>query len=201
MQPAARLMVPPATFAAVMAATSPAPPLEHDTKVGGEAEAVAAGINVKIRSAAPVPIADFKSLDVLIGTLPGRKPLATPSSLCLLVQRPPLSLQIRTGHTWGLEETTSGPGRNTGGPICCSSVVRTPLDASSCNSTVRRSGGLAAAVLVTTERRQPARDAAPPLWRSTPTRTRSQLATAELRPKSSLASLVPNCPHGRSVAL
>jgi len=60
-------MVPPLTLAVVMAATNPAPPLEQETKVAGEAEAVVAGATVRIRSAAPVPIAIFKSRVNLMG--------------------------------------------------------------------------------------------------------------------------------------
>ena len=59
-------MVPPATFAALIAATSPAAPLEHGTNIGGEAEAVVAGATARPKSAAPAPAAIFKSAVVLI---------------------------------------------------------------------------------------------------------------------------------------
>src|SRR5450755_1355030 len=64
--PGARLIVPPATFAALMAATSPAAPLEHGTNAAGVAEATAAGVTAKARSSAPVPIAIVASLIVFI---------------------------------------------------------------------------------------------------------------------------------------
>jgi hypothetical protein len=51
-------MVPPATLAALMAATSPA--LEHGTNVAGEADAVVAGTTARTKSAAAVPIDIFK---------------------------------------------------------------------------------------------------------------------------------------------
>ena len=60
-------MPPPLPLAALIAAMSPAAPLEHGTKVGGEAEAVVAGTTVKTRSAAPAPIAIRKSEVNLMG--------------------------------------------------------------------------------------------------------------------------------------
>lgn len=63
MQPGARLMVPPATFAAVTAATKAGPPPEQGTNaLAGAAEATEVGVTVKARTTALVPNAICMSL-------------------------------------------------------------------------------------------------------------------------------------------
>ena len=61
------IVPPPLPLAALIAAISPAAPLEHGTNAGGAAEAVVAGATVKTSSAALVPIAIFKSEVNLMG--------------------------------------------------------------------------------------------------------------------------------------